>query len=330
MSITMAEFRRDPLVGNWVIVGFKKTKTNAAGVCPFCPGNEHQTPPSIREVSGADGAWMIRCFPAANPVFQIEASENKRAEGFYDKMGTLGADELIVENRSHTKTVSTFDSVEMSRIIDMYRDRIIDLKKDERFKYVQVFKNHGELAGSYVLHPHSHVLATPIIPQQVALELANSRNHYLLKERCLLCDVVSQEIRQDKRIVSVTDHFLVISPFAARVAFEVWIIPRRHNASFESGMDDAIRTDLADVFLDTMKRIERVAGSYSIAIHTSPNTNIDGLGENDPSFWDYFHWHIEILPRDFNSSKFKREDQFYAVLYTPEEAAALLKSEEEL
>ena len=155
MSIVMAEFRRDPLTGNWVIVGFKKTKTNVVGVCPFCPGNENQTPPTIREILKADGTWTVRCFPAANPVFQIEASENKRAEGFYDKMGTLGADELIVESRSHTKTLSTFEPAEMAQIIDMYRDRIVDLKKDDRFKYVQVFKNHGELAGSYVFHPHS-------------------------------------------------------------------------------------------------------------------------------------------------------------------------------
>ena len=93
----MAELRRDPLSVIWVVVGFKKTKTNVVGVCPFCPGNESQTPPSIREVRNAQGEWVVRCFPAANPVFQIEMSESKRADGFYDKMGTVGADELIVD-----------------------------------------------------------------------------------------------------------------------------------------------------------------------------------------------------------------------------------------
>ena len=173
---TMAEFRRDPLSGNWVVVGFKKTKTNVVGVCPFCPGNEDQTPPPIREVRNSQGEWVVRCFPAVNPVFQIEASESKRADGFYDKMGTVGADELIVENRSHTKTLSTLEADELSLVFDFYRDRILDLKRDERFKYVQVSKNHGEMAGSYILHPHSHVLAAPIVPQQVALEVTNSRN----------------------------------------------------------------------------------------------------------------------------------------------------------
>ena len=323
----MGEFRRDPLLGNWVVVGFRRTKANAVGTCPFCPGSEHLTPPSIREIRGPDGAWLTRCFSAANPVFQIEETEDKRAEGFYDKMGTLGADELIVENRSHTKTVSDFDEADMARVLDMYTERIIDLKKDGRFRYVQISKNHGELAGSFIFHPHSHVLATPILPQQLALEISNSKSHYLQKERCLLCDVVSQEARQEKRIVALTDHFMVLCPFASRVAFEVWIIPRVHDPDFESMIDGAMKQDFIGVFLETMRRIEKVASSYSVVIHTSPNVATDGFADEDLRVDDYFHWHIEILPRDVNSARFKRDDQFYTVLTTPEEAAVLLKTE---
>jgi UDPglucose--hexose-1-phosphate uridylyltransferase len=260
-------------------------------------------------------------------VLQIEAGESKRAEGFYDKMGTLGADELIVENDGHTKTISAFDLDEMAHVIDMYVDRMVDLKRDPRFKHVQVFRNHGELTGSYILHPHSHVLATPILPLQIATELANSRNHYLLKERCLLCDIVSQEMRQNKRIISATDHFLVVAPFASRLAFETWIIPRRHHPSFEYGLDDVLKRDLITVYLDTMKRIEKVTGAYSVVIHSSPNSQRQGTNEEHPLFQDYFHWHIEILPRDFDSSKFKRQDQFHVSSITPEEAATVLKSE---
>jgi UDPglucose--hexose-1-phosphate uridylyltransferase len=319
-----AEFRKDPLLGNWVVVGFKKDKTTAAGVCPFCPGNEGQTPAPIREFMGADGAWLVRCFAAANPVLQIEAAENKRADGLYDKMGTLGADELIVENRSHVKTFSTFDRSEMSLVIDMYIDRLRDLKKDERFKYVQIFKNHGELAGSYIFHPHSHVLAMPILPYQVAAEITNSRNHYLLKERCLLCDIVSQEIRQGRRIVLATEHFIVITPFASRMAFEVWIVPRCHSPHFDSGLS-SLKDDFVAVLLDTMKRIEKVASAYSVVLHTSPTSRGHVFESDEPSIEDYYHWHIEILPRDINSSKFRREDQIFTTLISPEETAVLLK-----
>ena len=135
----------------------------------------------------------------------------------------------------------------------MYTERIVDLKRDERFKYVQVFKNHGEVAGSYIFHPHSHVLATPIVPQQIMMELANSRNHYLLKERCLLCDVISQETRQEKRVVTLTDHFMVLCPFASRVAFRGLDNPRVHNPAFESWTSDRVQEDFVGVFLDTMK-----------------------------------------------------------------------------
>jgi UDPglucose--hexose-1-phosphate uridylyltransferase len=327
----VAEFRKDPLTGIWVVVGFKKTKTGEAGKCPFCPGNEAVTPPPIREICNKDGEWLVRCFPASNPVFRIEDSENKRAEGFYDKMGTFGAHEIVVENRSHTKTLSAFEPDELTRVVDMYTERIIDLKRDKRFKYVQVFQNHGEIAGSYIFHPHSHILATPIMPAQLSLETTNSRNHYLKKERCLLCDVVHQEIRQNKRIVSMTDHFIVICPFASRLSFEMTIIPRFHSANFEQWPSEEIKQDFVAVFLDTMKRLEKVASSYSIEIHTSPNTPEEAFAAEDlsgnDSVDDYFHWHIEILPRDMTTLKYKREDEFHTIFITPEEAALVLKTE---
>ncbi|MGA3174767.1 MAG: DUF4931 domain-containing protein [Syntrophorhabdales bacterium] len=319
----MGEFRKDALTGNWVVVGVKKLKRQETGVCPFCPGSEHLTPPSIREMRDGQGNWLVRSFPAANPIFQIEASENKRAEGFYDKMGTLGAHEIIVEERSHTKTFATFEAAEISRVIDMYTERILDLKKDKRFKYVQIYKNHGEITGSLIFHPHSHVLATPILPHQLYLELLNSQNHYLQKERCLLCDVVSQEIRQERRVVTASRHFLVVCPFASRMAFEVWIIPRRHNPSFESWMDEDVRREFVEVYIDTMRRIERVRSSYSIVVHTSPNMAACQSGERAPQVSDYFHWHVEILPRTY--SQYKREDEFYTVPEMPEEGAAILK-----
>lgn len=242
-------------------------------------------------------------------------------------MGTFGAHEIIVDHRSHTKMLSSFEPEELSRVVEMYTERIIDLKRDRRFKYVQVFKNHGEIAGSYIFHPHSHILATPIVPTQLSLEVTNSRNHYLQKERCLLCDVVSQETRQDRRIVSMTDHFIVICPFASRLSFEMAIIPRCHNASFEQWPNEEVRQDFVAVFLDTMKRLEKVASSYSVVVHTSPNAAEEAFAPDEASVNDYFHWHIEILPRDMTTLKYKREDEFHTVFITPEEAAAVLKTE---
>jgi UDPglucose--hexose-1-phosphate uridylyltransferase len=321
----VAELRRDPVSGNWVVVGYSIAKSSAVGECPFCPGNEHLTPPSIREIKDQDGSWLARCFAASNPIFLIEVDAQKRAEGLYDKMSNVGAHEIIVENRSHVKTLSAFDEGEISLVLDLYMDRIRDLKQDKRFKYIQVFKNHGELAGSYLFHPHSHILATPIVPRGIDMELSNAKTHYLRKERCLFCDILSQEIRQNKRVVNSNAHFTAFCPFASRFPYEVWIVPRFHDEAFENLRGGTVKEELVTMLLDIVRRIEKLAAGYTIIIHTSTNEAKAGLQAGTVTEKDYFHWHIEILPRDFRSSKYRREDQFYVIPNTPEEAANSLR-----
>jgi len=323
----MTELRRDPISGNWIITEYTYHKTGSAGICPFCPGNEHLTPKSIYEYKDTDGSWLIRCFPAKNSIFVIETQANKKAEGIYDKMGNVGAHEIIVENRSHTKTLSAFSETELQLMLDMYMHRISDLKKDKRFKYIQAFKNHGELAGSYLFHPHSHILATPILPHRIELELQNTKNHFLQKERCLFCDIVSQELKSQKRVVNVNSDFIALCPFASRFPFEVWILPRKHKDCFETTQTDMIKYGLVSLMLDIMKRIEKLTNSYAIALHTSPNTGGKSHYDEGVSIADYYHWHIEILPMDLRSSKYKKEDEFYVVPFTPEEAAKALREQ---
>jgi len=324
----MAELRKDIVTGNWVVVGHQTVKNDSVGLCPFCPGNEHLTPKTIREYKDNEGAWLVRCFPAANPIFIIEEELNKRGEGIYDKMNSVGAHELIVENRSHKKTLSDFSENDYLLLLNMYQDRIRDLKNDKRFKYIQIFKNHGELAGSYIFHPHSHVLATPVMPERIQLELIHSKNHYLQKERCLFCDIISQEKRLDKRVVSINANFISICPFASRFPFETWILPRFHDSNFEHLNDERTKQELLGIFSDVIKRTERLANAYTIVIHSSPNIlELDSQDEHRLPVSEHFHWHIEILPRDFKTSKYKREDEFYVTPITPEEAARLLKEE---
>ncbi|WP_198017594.1 galactose-1-phosphate uridylyltransferase [Syntrophorhabdus aromaticivorans] len=322
---TMAELRKDPVSGDWVVSGYTSTRISSTGECPFCPGNEKLTPKTIREIKAPDGVWAVRCFPATSPIFVIEVAEQKRAEGLYDKMGNVGAHEIIVEHRSHTTTMSSFSEAELSLVFDMYIDRIIDLKKDKRFKHVNIFKNHGELAGSYIFHPHSHVLATPTVPQRMNLELANAKRHYMQKERCLFCDILNQEIRQNKRVVTMNGNFITLCPFASKFPYETWILPRFHAADFENLRNGDVKHDLITIMLDILKRIEKLTNAYTIVIHTSPNLLVGSLNDVKVSLEDYYHWHIEILPRDFRSSKYKREDEFYVVSITPEEAATSLK-----
>ena len=321
----MAELRKDPVSGDWVVSGYKKSKVSDTGDCPFCPGNEHLTPKTIREIKGRDGEWLVRCFPATSPVFAIEAEEQKRAEGLYDKMGNVGAHEIVVEHRSHTITMSNFSDEDLSRLFEIYTDRILDLKKDNRFKYINIFKNHGELAGSYLFHPHSHILATPIMPQKIDRELTNSKMHFSQKERCLYCDILNQEIHQNKRVVSINAHFVALCPFASKFPYEAWILPRFHTDRFEDLNDSTLRHELITIMLDLLKRIEKLTNAYTVLIHTSPNIVRGSLLDADFPVKDYYHWHIEILPRDFRSSKYKMEDEFHVVSITPEEATNSLR-----
>ena len=323
----MAELRKDPLSGNWVVVGYGGSKSSGTGLCPFCPGHESSTPPTIRQYTDSQGNWVVRCVSAANPIFMIEVAEDRRGDGLYDKMGNVGAHEIIVENRAHSRTMSMYTRDELLLVLEMYRDRTLDLKGDRRFKHVQVFKNHGELAGSYLLHPHSHVLATPILPARVSRQVIATRNHFMQKDRCLMCDILNQEIRQSKRLVSMNRSFVAICPFASRFSYETWIVPRFHAANYEDISNRAVKEDLADMILDIMKRIEQFANAYTIEIHTSPNMPFaESYGDEVP-FQDYYHWHIEILPRDFRSSKYKREDEFAVSSITPEQAAETLKAQ---
>ncbi|MBA4391013.1 MAG: hypothetical protein C0399_08750 [Syntrophus sp. (in: bacteria)] len=319
----MAELRKDPISGNWVVVGYGFHKNEVAGLCPFCPGNEHLTPTPIREYKDSDGNWLVRCFPATNPIFMVESEENKRAEGLYDKMGNMGAHEIIVENRMHTKTMSMFTAQEFLSLLDMYQERTNDLKRNTRLKYVQIFKNHGELAGSYISHPHSHVLSTPMVPTGIVREVENTRAHFIKKERCLMCDIINQEIRQGKRVVSMNKSFVAFCPFASRFSYETWVVPRFHSAYFEASREEDVKQDLAALVLDLTKRIEQLANAYTMEIHTVPT--IPEIQGEDLRAADYYHWHLEILPRNFRSSKYVRENELHVVPITPEQAADTLK-----
>ncbi|MCX7857298.1 MAG: galactose-1-phosphate uridylyltransferase [Deltaproteobacteria bacterium] len=324
----MPEIRRDPISGNWVVVGYKYISIDNRAICPFCPGNEDLTPPTIREVKDETGSWRIRCFPSRNFLFVIEASEEKRAEGLYDKMSNLGAHEIIVETPEHAKIFSNFTEKEVELLFRFYQERVFDLKRDKRFRYIQVFKNYGELAGSYIFHPHSHVLATPILPQRIEHELKNAKEHYMRKERCLFCDVLRQEVRDKKRVVIQNVHFVAFCPFASRFPFETWIVPKQHKDSFEDINEEEVVSSFTQILLNTMKRIEKLTNAYTIVYHTSPNfVYTNPLAEGDSSPSNYFHWHVEIMPRDFRSSKYKREDEFYVTALLPEEAAAILRAQ---
>ena len=212
----MNDLRKDPVTGRWVIIAtdrllrphdFEKTppKTQSGKTCPLCPGNESMTPPEIWRWGNHDGSWSVRVIPNKFPVLQVEGELSRRGEGLFDHMSGIGAHEVIVESPRHDLSPDQYEPDQMFQVLTAYKIRLEDLKNDLRLRYGLIFKNFGDEAGASLSHPHSQLIALPIIPKHVKEELSNCRDYFNLKERCLFCDILDQEMERDKRIVSETE-----------------------------------------------------------------------------------------------------------------------------
>lgn len=294
-----------------------------SGFCPFCPGNEDKTPPEImavrpmteqRDVPG----WEIRVVPNKFPALQIEGDLARRGEGIYDMLNGIGAHEVVIETPNHALDFADLSVDSVANILRIFRDRALDLKKDTRFKYILIFKNHGVSAGASLEHTHSQLIATPIIPKRVLEELDGSRRHYKYKERCIFCDIIRQEELSQKRVVTALDSFLTIEPFAPRFPFETWILPKQHFSHFES-MPEEMYNKLAISLKDALTRINKALGfpPFNFMLHSSPI--------QESSLLEY-HWHLEIIPKLTKIAGFEWGSGFYINSTPPEIAAEHLQN----
>jgi len=328
----MSELRREPVSGRWVIVATERAarptdfETNPqiikSSFCPFCEGNEDKTPPEILAyrdngiMPNTDG-WRVRVVPNKFPALQAEGEYLKCEEGIYDMMNGIGAHEVIIESPRHIQSLTSLDNGNVEEVLLCYRDRLVDLKSDERFVYGLLFKNVGFSAGASLDHTHSQLIVTPIVPPLVANEIANAKTFYKHRERCLFCDMIQQEIETDKRVVISTDNFVVFAPFASRFPFETWILPKKHESNFEN-LQGVEAKELAHVLKSVLAKLEATLDfpPYNYIIHSAPFNVTES---------EYFHWHIEIIPRLTNIAGFEWGTGFYINPTPPEEAAELLR-----
>lgn len=216
---------------------------------------------------------------------------------------------------------------QLQQIIITYRERLNDLRRDGRFKYVLIFKNHGADAGASLAHPHTQLIATPVTPLTVAKELQSAKDHFHLKERCLFCDIIAQEMGTGERVIRATEHFIAFSPYASRFPFEIFIAPRKHHHDFGQ-IDDAMARALGEFMQDVMARVKNGLNDppYNFLIHTSPNTH---TALHRSWYWNTieydWHWHIEIIPRLTRIAGFEWGTGFYINPTPPEQAAKYLR-----
>ena len=333
----MPDLRRDPIVGRWVIISTERgvrprdfvqdhqARQPSSGLCPFCPGQEHLTPREVLAYRphGGDSnglGWTVRVIPNKFPALQVEGDMGREGIGLYDRMNGIGAHEVIIETDDHKTQLAEGSAKQIEDVLWAYRDRVVDLKQDLRFRYILIFKNHGAAAGATMEHSHSQLIALPVVPTSVLNEIEGCRSHFQQKERCIYCDIVRQEMSDGERVVAENSEFLAVTPFAPRFPFEVWILPKRHAAYFEESQKTQFEM-LARIMSDALRRMNRVLSTpaYNFILHNSPLHEKTG---------DFYHWHIELTPKLTQIAGFEWGTGFYINPVTPEEAAKFLREAE--
>ncbi len=329
----MPELRKDPVIGRWVIISTERGKRPSdfeeikeerkGGFCPFCYGNEDKTPPEIFAIR-PDGSppnkpgWTLRVVPNKYPALRIEGQLNRQGEGIYDKMNGVGAHEVIIETPDHEKDLADLEVSAIYDVFRVYRERVLDLKKDIRLKYAMIFKNHGSSAGASLEHTHSQLIATPILPKRVIEEINGAKTYFDYKERCIFCDIIRQEIKDAVRLVYEEEFFVAIEPYAARFPFETWILPKQHMSHYEHISDELVQ-HLAVTMKEVLGRINTALNKppYNFVIHTAPM-------QEGPM--EHYHWHIEFMPKLTRIAGFEWGTGFYINPTSPEEAAEYLRN----
>jgi UDPglucose--hexose-1-phosphate uridylyltransferase len=331
----MPELRKDPVTGRWVIISTERRKRPSdfrlerpavicEQFCPFCTGREQMTPPEVlafrHNGSNANGpGWDLRVVPNKFPALQVEGSLDRQGEGLFDRMNGIGAHEVIIESPDHGKTLAAMSEAEIERVLWAFRERIADLKRDIRFRYILVFKNHGAAAGATLEHSHSQLIALPIVPDFVREEIEGAKQHFASKERCVFCDIIHQEVTAGKRVIHENADVVALAPYAPRFPFETWLLPRNHSARFEDAPRQVYES-LARMLKIVLMRMNKALESpdYNLIIHNSPFS--------EPQANDYYHWHVELMPKLTRTAGFEWGTGFYINPTSPEEAAQVLRT----
>ena len=327
------EIRRDPITGRSVVIDrapFKRRDDfdleparldDVPPACPLCEGREADAGPEIlawREGGPANmPGWSVRVVPNRSPMLRIEGGMDVRGQGLFEARDGLGAHEVIVETPLHDQPLHVLDPDRLWRVLWAWRTRLQDLKRDSRFTSVVIFKNHGRAAGARLDHAHSQLVAYPIVPPALMEKVHCGARHFEQTKGCIYCDVIAEEQQDGRRIICDNDAILAIAPFAARVPFETWLLPRDHAPRFEESSDRALEVLAAKirvVMAGIDWALERPA--YNLVLHSAPLT-----GEADR----VFHWHLEILPRVTRYSALEWGSGVFRNPVAPEEAARVLR-----
>ena len=326
----VSQLRQDLVTGDWVVIATNRSRRPADFVkkreldyeqdknqtCCLCYPEETGQAEDVLIYEKENGNWSLRVFPNRYPAFQRTGAIEHFEEGPYFAMESVGYHELVV-TRDHEKSLALLDSYSVAEVVDAYQERYLDLMNKKSVKYIEIFHNHGRLAGASLAHPHSQIMAIPVISPYVDGELSGAEKYYRANRQCVYCTMLEWERESGKRVIYANDKFLVFCPFASRSAFEMWIAPLEHQPYFERMNDDS-KLALGEALQKALKAIYDTLDNpdYNFYLHTSP---CDG---ND---YAHFHWHIEILPRTSTWAGFELSTGIEISTILPELAANYLR-----
>ena len=333
----MPEIRQNRATKEWVIIAAERAKRPGDfnpkeekkilpkfdRDCPFCPGNEHKTPPELFSYRRAGTekdtpGWWIRVIPNKFPALIPEVELGRVSERFFSKMKGYGRHEVIIESPEHNLSLGNMSLKQVEEVCLIYRERYIELSAEKNIKTIIIFRNHGLGAGTSLLHPHSQLIALPLVPTHIRHLLEEATRYYDDHVFCVFCDMVKEELEFKKRVLLETESFVAFHPFASKVPFETWIVPKVHNAGFGNiSVDEA--KGLAFVLREILGRLYSKLSDpdYNLVLNTAPISD---------SSEDFYHWYIQILPRLTTPAGFELGSGVYINTALPEETAKFLSS----
>ncbi len=329
----MSELRKDPIVNRWVIIAPDRAARpyefehpphrRRDQSCPFCQGHEQETPHEIVAYRDPDSrpnqpGWRVRVVPNKFPILALDDPPETPHDDFYGMMGGVGAHEVIIESPDHLVSLTDLSDERLAEILSVYRDRLAHLGEDPRLAHGMIFKNAGAAAGASIEHIHSQLIATPIVPVNVLGEMTGSLDFHDRVGRCVYCEMIQRELDAQTRMVAHDPGFVAFCPFASRVPFETWILPKNHGSHYENTPPSDIG-QLAGMIKRVISKIELALDrpAYNFIIHTAPFDTPE-LG--------HYHWYIEIMPSLIKPAGFEWGSGFQINPVAPEDAASLLRS----
>lgn len=326
----MAELRFNPITRDWVIIApGRSQKPNDFRLppkerpprhahranCPFCVGNEE--PNEAQRVLAADGSWLARAIPNKFPALVHHEDLGRVTHGTFRSMAAAGAHEVVIEHPRHDLTPATMEPTHLAMLLRLYRDRYVALRQDPAIESIIIFKNHGERAGTSLEHPHSQIVAAPVISSSVRLRLEEASRIHDEEGECLYCRVLRDELQAGDRILEANETFAAFVPYAALVPYQVWIFPRRHMSSYDA-ISDAETGDLGEVLSRVLRQLSAALGDpdFNFGIRSSP------ISESQSHS---YHWYLAIVPRVSHAAGFELGSGMFINSLCPEDAAESLR-----